>query len=585
MSFSWRALSLSSWLLIGCTPVFVQPVRRAYTSGGDLGSASPSGYLQISVDSNLDAMRGRRYQSIADGYRYLAVTSTVSVPGYGTPAEYPLLLIDLDNGQAHVASGVSITRGQYVELLGQRPMLTLTVTAIPRTIASAFVETWDAIQRIGGILPIGELLGSNPYLALAGQVLDGFANAASSGDSRARLDEDLGIGSPSLPLDDTPMVFFLVRTDDATWTAPASLVQCAGPPGALCLPGSPATERYAETPFLVVRASVTDYRPPMDWGEFQWNCEQASEEQVASIESRFATARLTGPQRDAERAMLDTLRVLREARRVDSPFPLDTEANIARFADLAYQLGTVEAPETPLWTTYYDEDFRSLQRCVEHSLIRHGDFHRGFFHMLMAAFAAGDRFDQINIQGPISEEMRENLEGILREVRAPIDLLRGLQSGTTYAMLLARASQVERMLLPSYRALADRLQSSPLEDRSSDRSEAQARLLTSCQSCRTTLQAALLQDAQAQAAPTRERLMAAQAEVERVRHLLTEERVRAAQMLTVLQDGLARQTLSQRLEETEAAAAHAGTVRELREAVDRVHNALEDGRGEAALPP
>ncbi|MCL2178221.1 MAG: hypothetical protein FWB81_02260 [Cystobacterineae bacterium] len=483
-------------LALACSnPVFVTATPRVVgTSSADKPN---NGYLRVEVTSNFDAFD---YAEVAKGFKYLSVGVTVSnagpLPSGQAPSEYPLLLLDLENRAMMTVSGVGAARGEYVNFESNiQPVLTFSIRAIPKTVAGAYADAFQTLQRLSAGIPLSQLADSNPYLSLAGRLLSNIANEANSSHTQAFTTAVIGLSSSAantspFPLDGTPTVIFLRRTDDTSpFPEPQTLQLCTNNPSTLC--ASAGQTPYGALPYLIIRASTTDFRPTSDWVDNinSWSCEVAKRVgQIEHVERALHATRFTEEQERAELKMLEHVRLLSKAYMLPDKFDLQQPDNLETFASILNTWRLMDSRKDAYWSAHYEAAATSIETCLQSEMKRRSQQHETAFVVLSRAFSSASAFRAVPRFGmPPTNEERNKLEEWLAQIKEPI-LFLNLQSGEVYGSLRAEQDAIERYLIESAHILvAELTATTDTKTQNAVREKINARLLSPCDSCRAIL--------------------------------------------------------------------------------------------------
>lgn len=555
--FTWRALAVI-WLCgatsLSCKTVFVTATPRVVGTATD---AKPNtGYLKVEITSNLEAFSTQEYSKVAQGFKYLSVGVTISntgslTPGT-TPPEYPLLLIDLKTRAMVTVINASPARGEYVNFeSSQKPVLTFSIRAIPKTIATTYADAFQTLQQLSSGLPLSQISGSNPYLALAGRMLGSIAQEANKSNTQTSTTAILGLTNSAantspFPLDGTPVVLFIRRSDTPPpLPEPSALKLCANNPGAVCITTKSGEATYNALPYLIVRASTTDYRPTLDWAETHWTCDVPKRaDQIDHIERALRATRFTEQQERVELMMLGRVKALSRAYAMPDNFDLKQSANVAAFASILNSWRFTGSDDGSFWNKNYKSTASALEACFQNEMKRRSLQHETAFTVLERAFAAIRSYRAIaSFPTPLTDDQLKQLETWLTQTTEPIRFL-GLKDGETYGSLRAEQDSMERLLIERDKEFAGRLtDATKFMGADSDkikadiRSIVNARLLSPCDSCRAVLTDAIAQANLLEANAAKQAQIIALQEAEKARGELISTRQRAEQ-LARLAEGL-----------------------------------------------
>ncbi len=464
-------------------------------------------------------------------------------------------------------AGVGAARGEYVNFeSSMQPVLTFSIRAVPKTVAGAYADAFQTLQRISAGVPLSELAGSNPYLALAGRLLGNIADEANQSDRQTLTTAVVGLSgsaanSSPFPLDGTPTVIFLRRSDDPPpLPEPNTLKLCANNPGTLCSSGVNAAETtYAILPYLIVRASTTNFRPTADWAGVTWSCDLGKRaDQAERIERALRATRFTDEQERAEFKMLERVRVLGRAYSLPDRFDLQQGDNIVAYASVLNAWRFVGPGNDAYWNAHYGAASTSIEACFQSEMKHRSPQHDTAFIVLDRAFAAARAFRAVpSFARPLGIQDRTKLEEWLTQITEPIRFLK-LKGGETYGSLRAEQDSIERLLVePDQSLAAELVGATDTHARDAARAKVSARLLSPCDSCRAVLTEAIAQANLLEANAAKQQSVLALQEAERARSELVDARQRAeqvARLADTLRSGKADEIaqLQERIAATEA---------------------------------
>lgn len=533
------------------------------------GSAPPQGYLRIEADSDTAAMASNeRLQNLDRGLQYLSVTAQVSLASGSSP-EYPLVLYDLVNRREVTVISYGLAHGEYVDLQsGFQPTIVVHVRAVPQTIGNAYLRAFQKVDDYLKNSPAKTLLAAAPQLALATNVLSSFADAAIA-DQNKEWESSKTIGLTAgvdavLPLNGTPVILFLVPTTQydaeklrtASFTIDKHRVYRDGKP-------------FDDVPYVILRALTTDYRPlTPDFVQNPIGCSSSAED-VADVDSLLQKGSLSSSQREYERQIVATCKILQVVRQPETAKSIDAMANSA------FALMSLPDHSDEFWKAHYATTASALNNCIDQTFA--------------AQVVAADKWSRVKQAIAESKAWRDkavksgdakrkdSLEQSLKIVVMPIKTYQ-LSEGDAFDYLTNVRDDIEAELKPYYdQVAASARAASSAADRSVAITNINARITaTDCASCKDVLKSALADvAAAANAADARAQLVDAQRRIAELQSELADKLGTAKTVAATAEQTSAGGAAATQLQQTVSASTQLLTVShptetDLRTAIERV---------------
>jgi hypothetical protein len=467
-------------LLIGCKTVFVTPQKVV------LGAPKPTnnGYLRISATSNLAALSASNNKSIASGYKYLSITTSIAGKDI-TETEFPLALYDIESKTTESVTGVAISHGEYVNFDSMNQIsIKITVRAIPKTIATVYSDAFKNLQAITSGLPLTDLLGNNPYLSIAGKLLSNMADAANEGNKKTSTYETIGVtgGGDGFPTDGRTVVVFLSR-DDTAPQIPAKdtlVVQ----DGVLYVKGSGSPTKYMEMPYLLLSSGITDYRPPIDWGIAGYSCSDPNiADKAKHLETAIHGGNMIDKQAECESLVLQKLNSIIDASRTIDGLDLAKSDDILKFSNILYRWKMISQKDDDYWNRYYRNTVNILNNCFQRQMRPTLEIGNAFDIVSAALDAANSLQGFKPASRIVSDAEQQQLEECIKNIKKPI-VIYSLKEGGLYRNLIVQKQMAESYLLPRDQRLANSYVSAVPTNRAELLAQIDARVqATDCQTC------------------------------------------------------------------------------------------------------
>lgn len=466
-------------LLAACAPDnrFVKPVATPVAAEAVDAAAQKyeDGYLRIFVSSNLDA-NGRAMDFGGENDRPALLLISAKF-GRGTVAsfsadvdpEIPVLLYDVQSGKtlSSVVDNALLSEGLLIdpESLSRSPHLQIYVRGVPADKAK-WVTDLLQLATAEPILSVGLnfVPGGGAVAGLSTKLGSMLSDEIKSTNKPWEEKTLLGLRSDEgLAALDGRQFVVLLNPTTIELQAPPELRRCdvkLSPTGLCNANGSAWVPAQAYVRFEL---DVTDFRSIKDFIGGGVSCE-ADERTWSEYRALLASGQLARRQTQYERQLLARGDLLLQMRRAQNE--MTGPRYTSRLLQFAQQYALLPVPEDAYWKEHFDSRARQLDGCLRATAVRGQSQYAAIWDSATSLFeqaqaypswaatlaASGDPEAPV-LRGAERELLKLNTLLSINEVRA-LDL-QSLES------LVNLQTQLQQMLVPSYRRIAERVADSP----------------------------------------------------------------------------------------------------------------------------